>query len=64
MIKILEHGTVQIHKCEDCECKFSFERIDCLFHPGKDYLSIACPQCKKEIILEQQKELPDYGRFA
>ena len=64
MIKIIEHGTIQKLRCVNCGCLFSFDTED--IQDGfekklaptamelyrKPYRFIACPQCKKEIVLE------------
>lgn len=61
MIKIIEPGTKKIAVCDDCGCKFSFEKEDVQFR-GHDPLRpnwyqhfVLCPQCHKEKILEQTR---------
>lgn len=61
MIRIIEPGTKQIAVCEDCGCKFSFEKEDVQFR-GNDPLRpnwhkhfVLCPQCHKEKVLEQTR---------
>lgn len=57
MIKILEHGTIQKKRCEDCGCLFSYEKEDVEHKNNKldpllgRYDYVTCPQCKKEITI-------------
>ena len=60
MIKIIEPGTRTITKCAECGCKFSYENEDIekdglwannLVFIGKIF--VVCPQCSKEIVLEE-----------
>lgn len=51
MIRIIEPGTKQIAICNDCGCKFSFEKEDILekelqYQSYQEY--VICPQCHKQ----------------
>lgn len=57
MIKIIERGTRTITECENCGCRFSYEKEDIRGENGpgmainfREY--ITCPQCNKEIGLK------------
>ena len=66
MIKIIEHSTRKEQRCENCGCLFSYEAIDiekgnsvgiCGMELYKtSYKFVRCPQCKKEIVLENVLE--------
>lgn len=54
MIKIIEHGKYRIIKCEECECKFSFNRKEDVHwenpcHKVEHENWIVCPECGKMI---------------
>lgn len=62
MIKIIEPGTKKITNCENCGCKFSYEKEDIKHVQYKlpevkhspaffDYY-VECPQCHKSVILK------------
>lgn len=55
MINIIEHGTIERKRCENCGCLFSYEKEDikhCNFiNDFVNYDYIICPQCKDEIQL-------------
>lgn len=58
MIKIIEPGTKKIVYCDECGCKFSYEKEDVQntannFGGYKKF--VLCPQCHKEKILEQTR---------
>ena len=61
MIKIIEHGTIERKRCENCGCLFSYEKVDiqhdtsCNFGNNYDYDYIRCPQCKEIIRLGGKK---------
>lgn len=54
MIKIIEPGTKQIAICNDCGCKFSYEKEDILHFVSQGVLTITakdyviCPQCHSQ----------------
>lgn len=66
MIKIIEHGARKEQRCENCGCLFSYEVNDiekgnsagiCGMELYKtSYKFVRCPQCKKEIVLENVLE--------
>ena len=51
MIKIIEHGTIERKRCENCGCLFSYEKEDIEHCDFINYDYIICPQCKDEIQL-------------
>ena len=54
MIKIIEYGTKQIKTCENCGCKFSFEKED--IKGGRGFKEwVICPQCERKIVLMQTR---------
>nr|DAR67931.1 MAG TPA: zinc-ribbon family protein [Caudoviricetes sp.] len=62
MIKIIRKGTRKIQECKECGCLFSYEKEDvttksnCLgIMPVYYEKYINCPQCKKNITLEEIK---------
>ena len=66
MIKIIKEGTRKTHFCETCGCYFSYDKEDIIVNmdsisPNNDFRglvskkSINCPQCKTEIILEDNE---------
>ena len=63
MIKIIEPGTKKITYCEDCGCKFSYEKEDVQEVSSSSIsksvvahkIFVMCPQCHKQKILEQAR---------
>ena len=61
MIKIIRKGTRKIQECKECGCLFSYEeedvkkKSDCLGMLVYYEKYINCPQCKKNITLEEIK---------
>ncbi len=64
MIKIIRKGTRKVQECKECGCLFSYEEEDVKTKTGSDCLGIMpvyyekyinCPQCKKNITLEEIK---------
>ena len=62
MIKIIEPGTKKIAVCDECGCKFSYEKIDVQTLDTVYYGNstgrktfVLCPQCHKEKVLEQTR---------
>ena len=57
MIKIIEHGTIEKKRCENCGCLFSYEKGDIEYNNTHcdvgefGYKYVICPQCKAEIKL-------------
>lgn len=56
MIRIIEHGTVEKQRCNNCGCLFSYEKEDIEHNIHSDFRDfnydyIICPQCKEEIRL-------------
>ena len=57
MIRIIEHGTVEKKRCNNCGCLFSYEKEDidhkthCYSGNFGDYEYVICPQCKEKIRL-------------
>lgn len=58
MIKIIEKGTKRKIRCKDCGCLFSFDdrdvniRTRIRIYGAEVYGTIVCPQCKNEIVLD------------
>ena len=58
MIKIIRKGTRKIQECKECGCLFSYEEEDVktksiMLVYYEKYIN--CPQCKKNITLEEIK---------
>ena len=55
MIKIIEHGTRKIAKCQNCGCKFSYEREDLCMDTIWKKCIVNCPQCNEAIALMSER---------
>lgn len=55
MIKIIKYGTRRVTTCNECKCKFSYEREDVINEDLDNYKAyqeyVSCPQCGEKVLI-------------